>query len=130
MALIRAAELYVDFSLILPSNRKIVLRRVARTPPLAGGGGVRNHGGGIVLEGDDVTRVIIFTQSYRVTGQVALARQNRRLTDYMLEAKEFIAVIKAEVTDHAGRLVLSAPFLNVQRAHVEVIVPMEGVKLE
>ena len=83
-----------------------------------------------MLEGDDVTNVIIFTQSYRVTGQVALARQNRRLTDYMLEAKEFIAVIEAEVTDHAGRLVLKAPFLNVQRAHVEVIVPMEGVKLE
>ncbi len=82
-----------------------------------------------MLEGDDVTSVIIFTQSYRVTGQVALARQNRRLTDYMLEAKEFIAVIKAEVTDHAGRLVLSAPFLNVQRAHVEVVAPTKGAKL-
>ena len=81
-------------------------------------------------ERDDVTSVIIFTRSYRVTGAVALARQNHRLTDYMLEAKEFIAVIKAEVTDHAGRVVLSAPFLNVQRAHVEIIVPVEGVKLE
>ena len=84
-----AAELYVDFSLILPSNREIVLRRVARTPPLAGGG-VRNHGGGILPERDDVTSVIIFTRNYRVAGEVVLAHQNRRLTDYMLEAKEFI----------------------------------------
>ena len=54
-------------------------------------------------ERGDVTSVIIFTRSYRVTGEVVLARQNRRVTDYMLDAKEFIAVINAEVTDHAGR---------------------------
>ena len=78
---------------------------------------------------DDVTSVIIFTRNYRIAGEVELASQNRRLTDYMLDAKEFIAVSNTEVTDHAGRLVLNAPFLNVQRAHVEVIVPMKGVKL-
>ena len=79
---------------------------------------------------EDVTSVVIFTKSFRVNGEVALAPQNRRLTDYMVEAKEFIAVIEAEVMDHTGRLVLRAPFLNVQRSHVEIIVPTEGVTLE
>ena len=46
-----------------------------------------------------------------------------RLTDYMTEAKAFFAVTDAEVWEltPGGRQVLSAPFINVSRDHVEVV---------
>jgi hypothetical protein len=72
---------------------------------------------------------MILTEGYRVTGMVALAPGDSRLTDYILEAKDFIAVLEAEVRDLEGRLVLSAPFLNVQRAQVVVIVPRADVNI-
>ena len=50
-------------------------------------------------EQDDFTSVIILTESYRVTGNVALRPGASRLTDYIIEAKEFIAVVEAEVRD-------------------------------
>jgi hypothetical protein len=41
------------------------------------------------------------------------------------EARDFIAVTSAEVWELqvGGRQVLSAPFINVSRAHVEIILP-------
>ena len=43
----------------------------------------------------------------------------------MAEARDFIAVTHAEVWELqvGGRQVLSAPFINVSRAHVEIILP-------
>lgn len=71
---------------------------------------------------EDRTRVVILTRTYRVTGEVALTA-GARLTDYIVDAKQFLAVINAEVTTHSGREVLRAPFLNVHRDHIEIIVP-------
>ena len=68
---------------------------------------------------EDLTSVIILTENYRINGSVALT-PGARLTDYIVEAKEFIAVVDADVSDHLGRAVLSAPFLNVHRAHVDM----------
>jgi hypothetical protein len=40
----------------------------------------------------------------------------------MQESREFVAVTDAEVFDSAvGRQVLVAPFLNVNRSHIEII---------
>ena len=46
-----------------------------------------------------------------------------RVTDYMTEAKNFIAVTDAEVWEAGERRVLAAPFLNVCRDHIQVIAP-------
>lgn len=71
---------------------------------------------------DDRTRVTLLSENYRIVGDVHLVA-GARLTDYLTEAKSFIAVTNATVTDHSGREVLSAPFVNVNRDRVEVIVP-------
>ena len=68
------------------------------------------------------TKVTILTGTYRIKGFVELI-PGARLTDFMIEAKEFIAVIDAEVADLGGRLMLNEPFLNVSRAHVQVVIP-------
>ncbi len=68
------------------------------------------------------TKVTILTGTYRIKGYVELL-PGARLTDFMIEAKEFIAVIDAEVADLGGRLLLNEPFLNVSREHVQVVIP-------
>ena len=70
------------------------------------------------------TKVTIFTGSYRIKGYIDLL-PGSRVTDYMTAAKEFIAVTEAEVweLEVGGRQLLAAPFLNVNRDHIQVIAP-------
>ncbi|MEK6246299.1 MAG: hypothetical protein AABM33_17585 [Pseudomonadota bacterium] len=70
------------------------------------------------------TKVTIFTGSYRIKGYIDLI-PGARVTDYMAEAKEFIAVTDAEVWELqlGGRQIIAAPFLNVCRGHIQVIAP-------
>jgi Family of unknown function (DUF6812) len=74
------------------------------------------------MKREDRTRVVLLTENYRIVGDIALVA-GARLTDFITEAKGFIAVVDAEVTDHSGREILSAPFVNVNRDRVEVLVP-------
>jgi hypothetical protein len=71
---------------------------------------------------ENMTKVTLLTSSYRINGYIDLL-PGARVTDYMQEAKEFVAVKDAEVyqAEVAGRQVLVAPFLNVNRSHIEII---------
>ena len=70
------------------------------------------------------TKVTIFTGTYRIKGYIDLI-PGARVTDYMAEAKAFIAVTQAEVWDPelGGRQITTAPFLNVSREHIQIIAP-------
>ena len=73
---------------------------------------------------DPKTRVTILTSSYRIKGHIDLL-PGARVTDFMAEARDFIAVTNAEVWELqvGGRQVLTAPFINVSRDHIEIILP-------
>ena len=75
-----------------------------------------------MTEGDSKTRVVILAGAYRIKGEIELV-PGARITDYMIDAKEFFAVTKAEVWDLEGRKIFFAPFLNVSRSLVVVIAP-------
>jgi len=77
---------------------------------------------------ENKTRVIIFTQRHFITGEVE-SFPTARLTDYILQAKDFIALTDAEVKDHDGRKILNAPFLDIARDKIEVIMPAREVQL-
>ncbi len=70
------------------------------------------------------TKVTIFTSSYRIKGYIDLI-PGSRVTDYMTEAKKFIAVTDAEVAELevGGRQLMLTPFLNVSRDHIHIIAP-------
>jgi hypothetical protein len=70
------------------------------------------------------TRVTILTESYRIKGFIDLI-PGARVTDYVNDAKGFIAITDAEVWELAvgGRQMIAAPFLNVARDHIQVITP-------
>ena len=73
---------------------------------------------------EEKTKVTILTSTYRVKGYIDLL-PGARITDFMAEARDFIAVVNAEVWDLqvCGRQIASAPFLNVSRDHIEIILP-------
>ena len=75
-------------------------------------------------EREDKMKVRIFTGNYQITGVIELF-QRARLTDYLTEAKTFIAVTQAEVLDRDNHKILKAPFLNVHRDNIEIILPAE-----
>lgn len=78
---------------------------------------------------NDKTKVIILTGHYRIIGEIALL-PGARLTDYVNDSKDFIAVTTAEVKDHESRWIFNTPFLDVNRKHVELISPFEGITID
>jgi hypothetical protein len=68
------------------------------------------------------TNVTILTGTYRITGSIELV-PGARITDYLIEAKEFIAVTDAEVRDLNGRHLFNVQFLNVSRKEIHVVAP-------
>ncbi len=71
---------------------------------------------------ENKTRVTILTGTYRIKGYIDLL-PGARVTDYMAEARGFIAVTEAEVWEVVGRQVFTAPFVNVNRDHIQIIAP-------
>ena len=71
---------------------------------------------------DNMTKVTLLTGSYRIKGYIDLI-PGARVTDFMAEAREFVAVKDAEIyeSEVAGRQVLVAPFIDVNRSHIEII---------
>jgi hypothetical protein len=68
------------------------------------------------------TKVTLLTANYRIKGYIDMI-PGARVTDYFIEAKGFIALTDAEVWEVTGRQVFTAPFLNISRDHIQVIVP-------
>ncbi|HLF14981.1 MAG: hypothetical protein A3F74_22860 [Betaproteobacteria bacterium RIFCSPLOWO2_12_FULL_62_58] len=71
---------------------------------------------------ENKTQVTILTGTYRIKGYISLV-PGARVTDYMVDAKDFIAITDAEVWEPGGRQVLTAPFINVSRDHIQIITP-------
>ena len=70
------------------------------------------------------TKVTILTGSYRIKGYIDLL-PGARLTDYIVEAKDFVALTNVEVYESVlgGRQVLTAAFINVNRDHIQIVTP-------
>ena len=70
------------------------------------------------------TKVTILTGTYSIKGYIDLL-PGARLTDYIIEAKDFVALTNAEVYESVlgGRQVLTTPFINVNRDHIQIVTP-------
>ena len=73
---------------------------------------------------EETTKVVIYTDSYRIDGAIALI-PGARLTDYVRNAQDFIAVVDATVSDKSGKRMFSARFLDVGLQFIELIVPAD-----
>lgn len=77
-----------------------------------------------ITEPETKTKVTILTSAYRIKGYIDLL-PGARLTDFIVEAKSFVAVTDAEVWELniGGRQVLSAAFIDVSRDHIQIVTP-------
>ncbi len=77
-----------------------------------------------MAETENRTKVTILTGSYRIKGYINLM-PGARITDYMVDARGFIALTDAEVWDLSGgvRQLAAVPFLNVARDHIQIVTP-------
>ena len=71
---------------------------------------------------EDRKKVTILTGAYRIKGYIHLFPSSR-VTDYMNESKDFIAVTAAEVWEVEGRQVLATPFISVNRSQIQIVTP-------
>ena len=68
------------------------------------------------------TKVIILTRSYRIKGYIHLP-PGARVTDFLVDSKDFLALTDVEVWEIGGRQVLTAPFVNISRDQIEIVTP-------
>lgn len=76
---------------------------------------------------EETTPVVIYTDSFRIEGRIALM-PGARLTDFVRTASAFIAVVDARVFDRQGTPVMSASFLDIGASWIELIVPSTLVR--
>ncbi len=75
-------------------------------------------------DASESTRVVILTNNYKITGYISLL-PGSRLTDYIRDSKNFIAVTEAFIADREGRELFKGNFLNVSCNHIEIILPAD-----
>ncbi len=70
------------------------------------------------------TKVTILTDAYRIKGYIELI-PGARITDFLADSKDFIAVTDAEVWELAigGRQILAVPFIDVSLDHIQIVTP-------
>jgi hypothetical protein len=71
---------------------------------------------------EETTAVVIYTDSYRIDGRIALMPE-ARLTDFIRTVKDFVPVTDAVVYDKEGKRLFATSFLDVGRENIELIVP-------
>ena len=71
---------------------------------------------------ENKTKVTILTGTYRVKGYIDLL-PGARVTDYLVESKDFIAMTDAGVWELGNRHVLNASFINVSLDHIRTVTP-------
>ena len=77
---------------------------------------------------DGMTEVRFYTRRYVVTGHIALM-PGARLTDYLRDARTFIAVADATVTELGGRELFRTEFLDIHRDSIELAMPTDVLEL-
>lgn len=78
------------------------------------------------MNAESRTKVIVITGHYRIVGSVDLL-PGSRVTDFLSESREFIAMTDAEVWGMDGRKLFASSFLNVNRDLIELIMPEDTV---
>ncbi|MFA6444039.1 MAG: hypothetical protein WCV99_17020, partial [Sterolibacterium sp.] len=74
------------------------------------------------MNAETKTRIIIVMKNLRVTGSIDLL-PGVRISDYLMECRDFIAITDAEVWNLDGRKLLASTFLDVNREHIDLIMP-------
>ena len=81
---------------------------------------------GNAMNAETKTKIVVLTGNHRITGSIDLL-PGARVTDFLLECRNFMAITNAEVWDLNGRKLFSSSFMNVNRDRIELIMPEDTV---
>ena len=76
---------------------------------------------------EQMTEVVFYTKRHVVRGWLSLV-PGARLTDFMREADEFIAVSEALVSDRDGSPLFRTDFLDLRRDCIDIALPAGHMK--
>ena len=79
-----------------------------------------------MIDPNETTAVLVITPNHRVTGRIALV-PGARLTDYVREHTHFVPMVDVVVSDLEGHPLFKAPFLDLSKDHIELILPQDSV---
>ena len=75
------------------------------------------------MANDEHTSAVVFhTAQYVIEGNIALM-PGARLTDYIRDSVDFIAVTGARVSGHDGAEQFRVPFLDLRRDAIDLVYP-------
>lgn len=74
------------------------------------------------MNSETKTKIIILMKSFRITGSIDLL-PGVRISDYLMECRDFMAVTDAEVWNLEGRKLLASSFVDINREHIDMIMP-------
>ena len=72
------------------------------------------------------TKVVALTGNYRIMGYIDLL-PGSRVTDFLSESRDFIALTEAEVWDLGGRRLFASGFMSIHRNQIELIMPADVI---
>jgi hypothetical protein len=78
------------------------------------------------MNAETKTRIVVLMGNCRIVGSIDLL-PGARVTDYLLECREFMAITDAEVWDLTGRKLFASSFMDVNRGRIELIMPEDAV---
>jgi hypothetical protein len=78
------------------------------------------------MNSEPKTKVVVLTGNYRVTGTIDLL-PGARMTDFLMECREFVAITDAEAWDLNGGKLFASSFMNINRDRIELIMPEDTV---
>jgi hypothetical protein len=78
------------------------------------------------MDESNSTSVIIYTAQHRLTGRIALL-PGSRLTDYVLNAGPFVAIVEVEIATSDGTPLFQVDFLDLATNRIELIMPADQV---
>ena len=74
------------------------------------------------MESDQTTHVIFHTANHVIEGSISLV-PGARLTDFIREDSDFIAMTQVTVRNVDGTVSFEVPFLDIRRAAIEIAYP-------
>jgi len=78
------------------------------------------------MNAETKTKIVVLMGNYRIIGSIDLL-PGARVTDFLLECREFMAITDAEVWDLNGRKLFASSFMNVNRDRIEFIMPEDSM---
>ena len=78
-----------------------------------------------MAENSNRTKFTVLANGFHIKGHGSVL-PGARVTDYLNKADDFIALTDAEVWEvGTGRRLIAAPFINIHRGSVEIVIPDE-----